>query len=49
MKKPAFKIVTIWPSRSWAVCDVRNGKALAYFSARVLAETYARNLNKGII
>ena len=49
MKKPAFKIVTVWPGSSWAVCDVRNGKAIAYFTARILAESYANNLNQEVM
>lgn len=47
--KKTFKVVTIWPSRSWAVCNIKSGTAIAYFKARILAESFMRNLEQGIV
>ena len=49
MKKPVFKIITVWPGSSWAICDTQTGAAIVYFAARVLAETYLYNLERGMI
>jgi hypothetical protein len=49
MKKSPYKIITVWPARSWAVCNTQTGEAVAYFTARILAESFASNLNQGIV